>query len=171
MAVGQRTLARTYLTRWSPHEYVLSRSGCSLLPSLESEVDLTLRRQPLLAHSSSQIGYLMAKHQPEPSPHRIHQSVVRWPFQDIPLDVFCKAAAEIGLEGIDVLYPEEYEVPERHGLHCTMAFAGLGDNKEIGMNRLEYHDRFEAALRQYGPLAQKAGITVLLRSLVRCFLI
>jgi hydroxypyruvate isomerase len=40
-----------------------------------------------------------------------------------------------------------------------MAFAGLGDNKEIGMNRLEYHDGFEASLRKYAPLAEKAGIT------------
>jgi hypothetical protein len=40
-----------------------------------------------------------------------------------------------------------------------MAFAGLGDNKRIGMNRLEYHDGFEASLRKNGPLAQKAGIT------------
>jgi hydroxypyruvate isomerase len=101
----------------------------------------------------------MEQHQPQLSPHRIRQSVVRWPFQEIPLDAFCKAVAEIGLEGIDVLMPEEYEVPARYGLHCTMAFAGLGDNKEIGMNRLEYHDGFEASLRTNGPLAQRAGIT------------
>jgi hydroxypyruvate isomerase len=55
----------------------------------------------------------MERHQPESSRHRIHQSVVRWPFQGIPLDAFCKAVAEIGLEGIDVLWPEEYEVPAR----------------------------------------------------------
>src|ERR1700744_1865524 len=101
----------------------------------------------------------MQQHQPQSLPHRIHQSVVRWPFQKIPLGTFCKAVAEIGLEGIDVLYPEEYEVPARYGLHCTMAFAGLGDNKEIGLNRLEYHDGFEVALRANGPLAEKAGIT------------
>jgi hydroxypyruvate isomerase len=101
----------------------------------------------------------MEQRQSEPSIYRIHQSVVRWPFQDIPLDAFCKAAAEIGLEGIDVLMPDEYEVPRRYGLHCTMAFAGLGDNREIGMNRLEYHDGFEASLRKNAPLAEKAGIT------------
>jgi hydroxypyruvate isomerase len=101
----------------------------------------------------------MEQQQPESSLHRIRQSVVRWPFQAIPLDPFCKAVAEIGLEGIDVLMPEEYEVPARYGLRCTMAFAGLGDNKEIGLNRLEYHDGFEASLRKNAPLAEKAGIT------------
>jgi hydroxypyruvate isomerase len=78
---------------------------------------------------------------------------------EIPLDAFCKTVAEIGLEGIDVLYPGDYEVPARYGLRCTMAFAGLGDNKEIGMNRLEFHDGFESSLRKIGPLAEKAGIT------------
>jgi hydroxypyruvate isomerase len=101
----------------------------------------------------------MEQHQSESSRHRIRQSVVRWPFQEIPLDTFCKAVAEIGLEGIDVLMPDEYEVPARFGLACTMAFANLGDNKAIGMNRLEYHDDFEASLRKYGPLAEKAGIS------------
>src|SRR3984957_13370287 len=99
----------------------------------------------------------MEQHQPQLSPHRIRQSVVRWPFQEIPLDAFCKAVAEIGLEGIDVLMPEEYEVPARYGLRCTMAFAGIGDNKEIGMNRLEYHDGFEASLSTNGQPARGAG--------------
>lgn len=58
----------------------------------------------------------MGLHPPEASPYRIHQSVVRWPFRQIPLDAFRKSVAEIGLEGIDVLYPEEYEVPARYGL-------------------------------------------------------
>jgi hypothetical protein len=40
-----------------------------------------------------------------------------------------------------------------------MAFAGLGENKEIGMNRLEYHDGFEVSPRKNAPLAEKAGIT------------
>jgi hypothetical protein len=40
----------------------------------------------------------MEQHQPETSLHRIRQSVVQWPFQEIPLDAFSKAVAEIGLE-------------------------------------------------------------------------
>jgi hydroxypyruvate isomerase len=90
---------------------------------------------------------------------RIRQSIVRWPFQSMPLDDLCRGAAEIGFEGVDVLMPDEYEVPGRFGLRCTMAFAGLGDNKAQGLNRLEYHADFEAALRQNAPRAARAGIT------------
>jgi hydroxypyruvate isomerase len=90
---------------------------------------------------------------------RIRQSVVRWPFQSIPLEDLCRAAAEIGLEGVDVLMPDEYEVPGRYGLRCTMGWAGLGDNKAQGLNRIENHAGFEAALRQNAPRAARAGIT------------
>jgi hypothetical protein len=53
----------------------------------------------------------MQQDQIELSSRRVHQSVVRWPFQKIPLYEFCMAIADTGLEGIDVLLPEEYDVP------------------------------------------------------------
>ena len=90
---------------------------------------------------------------------KIRQSVVRWTFQQVPLDELCRKVADIGLEGIDVLFPEEYEVPARYGLECSMAFAGLGDNKTIGINRSEHLGDFDAAFRRNAPLAEKAGIT------------
>jgi hydroxypyruvate isomerase len=89
---------------------------------------------------------------------QIHQSIVRWPFQSIPLDELCLSAAEIGFEGVDVLMPDEYDVPGRYGLRCTMAWADLGDNKAIGLNRIENHAGFEAALREHAPRAARAGI-------------
>ena len=74
--------------------------------------------------------------------NRIRQSIVRWTCQHMPLDTLCQVAAEIGFEGIDVLAPEDFGVPARHGLRCTMGFVGLGDNKAAGINRIEYHDQF-----------------------------
>ena len=47
---------------------------------------------------------------------RIKQSVSRWCYQKIPLDDLCAYAAKIGLKAVDLLGPEEYEVPGRHGL-------------------------------------------------------
>ena len=47
---------------------------------------------------------------------RLKQSVSRWCYQDIPLDRLCAAAAKMGLEGIDLLQPAEYDVPRRYGL-------------------------------------------------------
>jgi hypothetical protein len=60
---------------------------------------------------------------------RVRQSIVRWAYQQMPLDTLCQVAADIGFEGIDVLAPEDFHVPARYGLRCTMGFVGLGDNK------------------------------------------
>jgi hydroxypyruvate isomerase len=87
----------------------------------------------------------------------IHQSVARWCYSKIPLDDLCKAGAQMGLKAIDLLQPEEYEIPQRYGLVCAMGYAGGGDIKN-GLNRLENHDAIEAGLRKNIPLAAKAGV-------------
>ncbi len=88
---------------------------------------------------------------------RIQQSVSRWCYSKISLDDLCKAAVEMGLKGIDLLQPDEYEVPGRYGLVCTMGYAGLGDIPKA-LNRLENHDAIEAALRKNLPLAVQAKV-------------
>jgi hydroxypyruvate isomerase len=87
----------------------------------------------------------------------IHQSVPRWCFQKIALDDLCRAAAGMGLEGIDLLKPEEFEVPARYGLRCTMGYADGGEINK-GLNRVENHAAIEAGLRKNIPLAAKAGV-------------
>ena len=88
---------------------------------------------------------------------RIHQSVSRWCYSKIPLEQLGEYGAKIGLKGIDLLQPEEYEVPRRFGLICTMGYAGGG---EIGkaLNRVENHAAIEAAFRTNIPLAAKNGV-------------
>ena len=88
---------------------------------------------------------------------RIRQSVCRWCYQKMPIDDLCAAAAQMGLFGIDLLNPDEYEVPRRHGLICTMGYADAGTIPEA-MNRTEHHAAIETALRTNVPLAAKAGI-------------
>lgn len=94
---------------------------------------------------------------PTPRKGRIHQSVSRWCYQKISLDDLCTAAVQMGLKGIDLLQPDEFEVPHRYGLICTMGYVGAGDIKKA-LNRLENHDAIEAALRKNVPLAAKAGV-------------
>jgi hydroxypyruvate isomerase len=88
---------------------------------------------------------------------RIHQSVSRWCFQKTPLDELCAFAKEIGLYGVDLLGPKDYEVPRRYGLVCTMATVP-GVEIPDGFNRLENHAVLEARLKETLPLAAKAGI-------------
>ncbi len=88
---------------------------------------------------------------------QIKQSVSRWCYQKIPLDDLCVYAAQIGLKGIDLLGPEEYEVPGRHGLVCSMGYAGGGEIP-TALNRVENHQRIEDGFRKNIPLAAKAGV-------------
>jgi hydroxypyruvate isomerase len=88
---------------------------------------------------------------------RIRQSVSRWCYQQIPLDPLCAAAAEMGLAGIDLLEPEEYDVPRRYGLICTMGYAG-GGTIIHGLNHTANHSAIEAGLRRCIPLAARAGV-------------
>ena len=89
--------------------------------------------------------------------NRIHQSACRWCYKDVALDQLCAFAASIGMKGIDLLAVEEWEVPRRYGLICTMGQAGGGTIPEA-LNRPEHHDAIEAAFRTNIPLAVKAGV-------------
>lgn len=88
---------------------------------------------------------------------RIHQSVCRWCYQKTSVEDLCAYGAHIGLKAIDLLNPDEYEIPRRYGLVCSMGYAGGGDIPN-GLNRVENHDKIEAAFRQNIPLAAKAGV-------------
>jgi hydroxypyruvate isomerase len=88
---------------------------------------------------------------------RIHQSVCRWCYKDFPLEQLCASAAEMGLNGVDLLDPDEYEVPRRYGLICTMGYAGGGTIPDA-LNRTENHAAIEAGFRLNIPLAAKAGV-------------
>ena len=87
----------------------------------------------------------------------IRQSVSRWCYQKIPLDKLCAYAAEIGLKAVDLLNPDEFEVPARYGLVCSMGYGGGGEIRSA-MNRVENHAKIEEGFRKYIPLAAKAGV-------------
>lgn len=89
---------------------------------------------------------------------RLKQSVSRWCYQDIPLDALCAAAAKMGLQGIDLLQPAEYDVPRRYGLRCTMGYAADMMTIANGLNRRENHAAIEQAFRIGIPQAAKAGV-------------
>ncbi len=92
-----------------------------------------------------------------PRKNRVHQSACRWCYKDIPLDRLCAFAAGIGMKGVDLLAAEEWEVPRRYGLICTMGYAGGGTIPDA-LNRTENHAAIEAAFRTNIPIAAKMGV-------------
>ena len=88
---------------------------------------------------------------------RIRQSVSRWCYSHLTVDQLAEYSAKIGLLGIDLLQPEEYELPRRYGLICTMGYAGGGEITKA-LNRTENHATIEQGFRTDIPRAAKAGV-------------
>ena len=75
---------------------------------------------------------------------RIRPSVSRWCYEKIPLEELCAKGAAMGLKAIDLLNEDEWEVPQRYGLVCSMGYGGGGEIRS-GMNRVENHAKIEEA--------------------------
>jgi len=123
----------TLLTRRELLKSSLAGAAASGIPSLPSAPDTSARKG------------------------RIRQSVCRWCYSQIPLDQLAEYAANIGLRGIDLLQPDEYEIPRRYGLICAMGYAGGGEIAEA-LNRVENHAAIEQAFRANIPRAAKAAV-------------
>jgi len=107
--------------------------------------------------------YAALKGGPAPSPRfsagRLKQSVSRWPYRDIPLPDFCKAAAGMGLAAIDLLNPEEWDIVHDCGLVCSMGYpASRRDFIPTGFNDRANHAMLLRELEQTIPLAAKHGV-------------
>jgi hydroxypyruvate isomerase len=88
---------------------------------------------------------------------RLKQSACRWCYRDIPLENFAKAAAEIGLKGIDLLNdPNDWPVVKKYGLIPTMT-SGAGTIPDA-CNRKDLHDKLEKDFQTNIPRAAENGI-------------
>jgi len=79
---------------------------------------------------------------------KVRHSACKWCYKEIPLEDFCLAAKEIGLESVELLDPKDFATVKKHGLHCAMVsfptIEGPGGVKigpiPKGWNRIEHHD-------------------------------
>ncbi|PYQ92073.1 MAG: hydroxypyruvate isomerase, partial [Acidobacteria bacterium] len=88
---------------------------------------------------------------------RLKQSVSRWPYQKIPLPEFCRAVADMGLKGVDLLEETDWPVPRQYGLVCSMAYAGGGSIKD-GLNVTANHDAIVKNFERLIPRAAELQI-------------
>ena len=98
-----------------------------------------------------------------PSPRfgvgKLKQSVSRWPYREIPLPDFCKAAAGMGLAAVDLLGPEDWDTVRDHGLVCSMGYpANRRDFIPTGFNDRANHAMLLRELEQTIPLAAQHGV-------------
>ena len=98
---------------------------------------------------------------------KINHSVCKWCFDGIPMEEFCVAAKEIGLQSVELLAPSDFTVLNKHGLTCALIASATGTTKdgvkvggiEKSFNRLEHHDTLqevnEAMLQECAKVGAK----------------
>ncbi len=88
-------------------------------------------------------------------------SVTRWPFNQFTIDQLSQMARELGIDSVELLEPNEWAIPRRHGLTCAMGYATV-PNPETrltqGFNRVENHAWLILAYQRAIPLAAAAGV-------------
>ncbi|HMG19580.1 MAG TPA: hydroxypyruvate isomerase, partial [Gemmatimonadales bacterium] len=83
----------------------------------------------------------------------------RWPYRQIPLPDFCRAAKQIGLAGIDLLQPADWPVVKDCGLVCSMGYpTARNDFIATGFNDRANHPMLLRELEQTIPLAGREGV-------------
>jgi len=126
-----------------------------------------ITRRELLAATAGAVGLalgrpLAATNVAVPAPRasgRLKQSVSRWPFRDIALPQFCKAARDLGLVAIDLLQPDEWPVARDAGLVSSMGYPSRrSDFIATGFNVRANHALLLRELEQTIPLAARAEV-------------
>jgi hydroxypyruvate isomerase len=87
---------------------------------------------------------------------RIHPSVCKWCYDKIPLDEFCKAGKEMGLQSVELLLVENFETLKKYDLVCAMV-SGVPGGITSGLNRLENHDKIVEFFQKTTPIVAEHG--------------
>ena len=85
-------------------------------------------------------------------------SVCRWPYGGKTLDELCEAAADIGIQSIELINPDEYTAVKKYALTCGMANCvplSLTD----GFNDPSIHEKLKQEYFDLFPKVAEAGFT------------
>lgn len=91
----------------------------------------------------------------------INHSVCRWCFSDTPLEQLCASAKEIGLVGIDLVGPKDWETLKKYGLVSTMC-NGAEISLTKGWNDPQYHNQLIKNYTEHIEMVAAAGYTNLI---------
>jgi hydroxypyruvate isomerase len=87
---------------------------------------------------------------------RLKQSVCRWCYRNISIEDLSKAAADIGLKGIDLIGPADWPTVRKYGLIPTMT--GGAGTIALACNRKDLHDKLEKEFQENIPRAAEHGV-------------
>ncbi len=102
-------------------------------------------------------GVLAAQKSQVVAKGRLKQGVSRWCYSKWSLEELCRNAARLGIQGIDLVGPDDWPTIRKYGLTPSMMTPGGGTIPE-GLNRKENHDKIEQQLREGIGKAAAAGV-------------
>ncbi len=88
---------------------------------------------------------------------RIHQAVCRWCYSKLSVEELAREAARMGIVGIDLIGPADWETAAKYGLKPSMAYATSVNLRE-GLNNKALHAKFEPEFHENIDRAAKAGV-------------
>ena len=98
---------------------------------------------------------------PADAKSRLKLSASRWPWGKFTLDQMCQMCRDLGMQGVDLLEPDDWAVPPRYRLVCSMGYATVPhpENRLTdGFNRVENHSWLIPAYQRAIPLAAAAKV-------------
>ena len=89
---------------------------------------------------------------------RLKQGATRGVFgRGVSLEDCCRRAADAGIQGFDLLTPQDWPTAKKYGLVPSMASGG-GGTIPVALNRIENHAQIEASMREMIDKAAANGV-------------
>ena len=92
----------------------------------------------------------------EPLKRNINHSVCQWCYGNTPIEELAQEAKKLGLVGIDLIGPENWNILKKYDLDSTMC-NGAELNLVDGFNDVKYHDKLIPRYLEHIDLVAKAG--------------
>jgi hydroxypyruvate isomerase len=103
------------------------------------------RRDALKATAAATALIPAASRAATASAGRLKQSLARWCYAKIPIDDLCRAAADMGITGMDLVAPDDWPVLRKYGITPCMV-QGVGTFNDAWNNKA-LHDKLEEQAR------------------------
>lgn len=97
----------------------------------------------------------------KPKDYKLKHSVARWCLSQYSLEEILPRLKELGIDSIDLIGPNEFEVLKKHDFHCSMC-EGAEISLTEGWNRLDLHEELIKRYKEVIPKVADAGFTNLI---------
>ena len=122
-----------------------------------------MRRRDFLPALAGPVAYAQTT-APAPKKGRFKQGVTRGVFgRNMSLEDSCKAAAELGIKGYDLIGTADWPTLRKYGLVPSM-YQGVAGSIASALNRKENHEKMEATLHAGIDLAAKENVPNIITS-------